>query len=314
MGRLKYQDLFNVTHPEQYEATLLQLPHIESVRAEHRPAGSQARLRVLRGEQTTFYRSTWEGRRYLILQGVADLLNLQCYVDSQHLVWRSPHQTLYQAPLPVLVLPEQAHQISSDRLDALVAHFSYRRMLTEVAIARAGEVSPTLFLLQGRPEARLQCRRIMEEINDGLEVGLTEESLALLERALITTVAHHWNPDERSFAASYRHVTLALDWMQHHLSQPFPWSDLCRDVGVSQRCLELAFQRELAMSPNRWLKQERLRRLRQLLLDGDRCIGVPLARLFERCGLPYCGTSQRAYNRLYGETPVHTRHRVARGR
>ena len=311
---LNYEEVLSITHPEQSEASLRTFPHIVAVRITQSELGPfRHRLRGAQVEATTFYRASLLGRGAWTVYSNPEELVLQSFVAYGDLLWRSPYQTLHQAPLPLLVLPAQEHGHTVNGMEYMAAHLSYRRILSEVAIARDGAVSPTLFLSQGCPGARYQCRRIMEEISAGLEEGMPEASLRLLERALVTTVAHHWNPDKRCGEGSHRHVTLAIDWIQLHLNEPFAWSALCRDVGITQRCLERAFQRELQLSPNRWLKQERLRSLRQRLLDPEQSVGVPLALLFENCGLPYCGSTQRAYNRLYGETPAHTRYRASRG-
>ncbi len=301
--------------PETYEAALTRtIPQTRAARIERLADGRfQASLRVVERPDTTFHRAISLGWSSLAQQWSSDHLGLQSYLTYRDLDWRSPQQVLKHASLPLLLTPHQEYRVRTSYRDVLMACFSQRRMLAEVAIAREGVVSPSLFLAQGSAAARLQSRRILEEIAAGLEIGLTEDSLAMLERALMTTVAHHWNPDERRFETSHRHVTLAIDWMQMHLNQPFAWSALCTQVGVTQRSLELAFQRELELSPNHWLKQERLRCLRQTLLNTDLAVGVPIARLFESCGLPYCGSSQRAYNRVYDETPCHTRHRASRG-
>lgn len=151
-------------------------------------------------------------------------------------------------------------------------------------------------------------RQLLLEIEFCLQEGRSDRTLLLLHQALITVVIQHWIAPSGSGSAviSSRSLQRALDWLQERLTEPVQWSDLCEELGITQRSLQLAFARELNTTPSRWLKERRLERLHQQLSGLDGCPDGRIVPIVESCGLPYSSSTLSAYRSLFRETPSQT--------
>jgi AraC family ethanolamine operon transcriptional activator len=101
------------------------------------------------------------------------------------------------------------------------------------------------------------------------------------------------------------HVRRARDYIEAHLKQPIPLSQVAVDAGVSIRTLELAFREVLGVTPLEYILTRRLNRVRQHLLDKGRVMGT-LADLAVEYGLFHLGRFSREYKALFGELPSET--------
>lgn len=81
-------------------------------------------------------------------------------------------------------------------------------------------------------------------------------------------------PDDTSLAP-------LLDWARAHLHEPLTLDDLARHGHLSRRTLARRFHDALAMSPVRWLQQERIRHAQHLLETTTASIG----RIADQTGL-----------------------------
>jgi transcriptional regulator GlxA family with amidase domain len=93
--------------------------------------------------------------------------------------------------------------------------------------------------------------------------------------------------------------------MDRWLADDLSLADLSRETGVSPRALQMAFRRHLQKRPLQSLRELRLARLRQLLLQGGRRPGMVEA--LRQCGLPGNGTTARHYQERFAEKPSQTR-------
>lgn len=103
----------------------------------------------------------------------------------------------------------------------------------------------------------------------------------------------------------WRHVIETLHCMEQGLSKDLSLADLSQATAVSPRALQMAFRRHLSKRPLQSLRELRLARLRQLLLQAGR--RPVMAEALRLCGLPGNGTTARHYGDRYGEKPSQTR-------
>jgi AraC-like DNA-binding protein len=103
----------------------------------------------------------------------------------------------------------------------------------------------------------------------------------------------------------WRHVIESLRCMDRGLSGDLSLADLSAETGVSPRALQMAFRHHLKKRPLQSLRELRLARLRHLLLQGGRRLGM--AEALGQCGLPGNGTTSRHYGERFGEKPSQTR-------
>lgn len=157
-------------------------------------------------------------------------------------------------------------------------------------------------------------------VETALELGLAMKqcitSIDFLLAALIDQLSfwlHHSDPQATSFnSASSEHrrlLSLARDWIDSHLDQPFRMADLAAALHVSSRSLQYCFCEELGHSPLVETRRIRFRKLRQQLLltpAGQERIEL----IFQRCGLPYSPVIRRHYLNWCGETPKQTQARA----
>jgi transcriptional regulator GlxA family with amidase domain len=99
--------------------------------------------------------------------------------------------------------------------------------------------------------------------------ALTNASYALLCRLLVDRVARAGQLAEPSFESEY--VARAVEWLKQNppkVSLP----ELARRIGTTPRTLSRAFQKELGMSPGRYLIAKRLDAAAQQLASTKRMI------------------------------------------
>lgn len=106
-----------------------------------------------------------------------------------------------------------------------------------------------------------------------------------------------------------RHVKLAADYMQNHPELPVTVESLAQICGVSGRTLFAGFAKFMGMSPMRYLRDVRLERVRQDLLDPHQPRSVTLIAM--RWGFFQLGRMAVDYRKHFGEGPRDT---LARGR
>lgn len=140
------------------------------------------------------------------------------------------------------------------------------------------------------------------------ELGLSCEWLALEPQLLDLLVAALLAQGSGPMARQDRgwlHVIESLRCMDQGLQAELSLADLSKATGVSPRALQMAFRRHLQKRPLQSMRELRLARLRQLLLQGER--HFTMAAALRSCGLAGNGTTARHYGERYGEKPSQTR-------
>lgn len=130
------------------------------------------------------------------------------------------------------------------------------------------------------------------------------------EQTLMTALLA-WQPNslserlgEPSARVLPRHVKLATDYMRAHPEQAISVAILATITGVSGRSLYNGFQQFLGVSPMRYLRDVRMERVREDLLDPRQPRSV--TEIVTRWGFFQLGRFAIEYRRRYAETPRET--------
>lgn len=133
-----------------------------------------------------------------------------------------------------------------------------------------------------------------------------------LMATLLTQVPHdlHDRLGDRCPPVTPRSVRQVEEFMVAHCGEPLTPEGLAHVAGVSLRSLFLGFQRYRGVSPMRLLREMRLHRAHEALLQAER--GTRVTDVALRWGFSHLGRFGGDYTRVFGETPRQTL--AARGR
>jgi AraC family ethanolamine operon transcriptional activator len=126
-------------------------------------------------------------------------------------------------------------------------------------------------------------------------------------RRVVEMIAQSTGGDRTECWSSNRErlVRRADDYMWACLGEPLSLSDLCRELGVSERTLLYAFQEVRGLSPMAYFKAGRLNAARQELKAATPGT-VTVREIAQRWGFWHTGEFAAAYRRLFGELPSQT--------
>lgn len=105
-------------------------------------------------------------------------------------------------------------------------------------------------------------------------------------------------------------IRTAVDIIEAEAHLPLTLSSIAGRCHVSVRSLQQGFQRHLGTSPMAYLREVRLRRAHQSLLESDPST-VTVASVANRWGFANLGRFAAAHNARYGEPPLQTLRRRA---
>jgi AraC-like DNA-binding protein len=105
-----------------------------------------------------------------------------------------------------------------------------------------------------------------------------------------------------------RDLVRALAWLRGHLHEPVRLEPLAHIAGVAPRTLETHFREFLGTTPLGWVRQARLVRARQALLDPAESTSV--TRVAMDSGFTQLGRFAAHYCRQFGEVPSQTLRRA----
>jgi AraC-like DNA-binding protein len=107
-------------------------------------------------------------------------------------------------------------------------------------------------------------------------------------------------------------VRAAIDIIEAESDTPLTVSALAARTNVSVRTLYDGFRRHLGTTPMTYLRDVRLRRVHETLLESDPSV-TTVAAVAHRWGFTHHGRFAAAYANRYGEKPRHTLHRTMFG-
>ena len=97
----------------------------------------------------------------------------------------------------------------------------------------------------------------------------------------------------------------AVEFLHEHAAEPLTVSDVARAADLSVRALQESFQRTLDRTPMNYLREVRLRRVRNDLQRADP-MATSVAEIAARWGFTHMGRFSGEYLRRFGEYPRHT--------
>lgn len=103
----------------------------------------------------------------------------------------------------------------------------------------------------------------------------------------------------------------ACGFMVMHIAKPLALDDVVRFTGASSRTLQYMFQSRFGMSPMRWLREQRLRRLYAALQHAGDAEGV--TGLAVGLGFTHLGRLGQVFLQRFGLLPSHLLRRARRG-
>jgi AraC-like DNA-binding protein len=186
-------------------------------------------------------------------------------------------------------------------LEQLLLAADRRQLVEHLALDGVGA-------LEGSGPASANLSRAIQRLRTLADQGLSQEWLVLepqllnlLVDALVAAPGSAIARQDRG----WRHVLETLRAMDRSLEANLNLADLSKATGVSPRALQMAFRRHLEKRPLQSLRELRLARLRQVLLQSGRRPGM--AEALTQCGLPGNGTTARHYHERFAEKPSQTR-------
>jgi AraC-like DNA-binding protein len=178
-------------------------------------------------------------------------------------------------------------------------------------VSAALEFAPTIDLTRGhgRSLARYVLMAVadLEQAGSVLWSSTTISSFAqFLTTALLLSHPHNYSDALRrlEMPIAPRDVRRAIDYIEAHLEQAITVADLVAATGVAGRTLFMHFKNSRGISPMRYLRNARLRRVRQALLRSDADANV--TEIAMSLGFTHMGRFSVVYRRHFGESPSET--------
>jgi transcriptional regulator GlxA family with amidase domain len=104
-----------------------------------------------------------------------------------------------------------------------------------------------------------------------------------------------------------RDVRRAIDYIDAHLDQAVTIADLVAATGVAGRTLFMHFKSFKGVSPMRYLRNARLRQVRERLLRSEP--GSSVTEIAMNSGFTHMGRFSLVYRERFGENPSETHKR-----
>jgi AraC family ethanolamine operon transcriptional activator len=105
-----------------------------------------------------------------------------------------------------------------------------------------------------------------------------------------------------------KHLRQARGFVKANAHRAFELEELCRSIGMSHRGVELLFRESLDISPNAFIRNQRLHGVRRVLLNSTPRAGVVKESAME-WGFSHMGHFSQTYRRLFDERPNETARR-----
>lgn len=130
----------------------------------------------------------------------------------------------------------------------------------------------------------------------------------ILMRGLLISQPHTYTAvlAEETAGALPPHVAAAVAAIEAAPERPLTGETLAREVNASPRLLQAGFREHLGVSPMHYLRNERLRRVREDLTGSDPAHLPTVAEIASRWGFTHLGRFARDYRARYGEPPSTT--------
>lgn len=235
--------------------------------------------------------------------------NIRCYYDRQEVTLSSRTGLAIQPDKPFTLQTGDASSGLMWRVPRAVLDRHVQEMIGK-ALNLAFE--PVLDWRCGRTASLLRSVRFVANELDQIDGRtnacryLKENFEQLLIRTLIevqpNNVREH--PAYQGNFIAPRCVRKVEDYIAAHLDEPLTVEDLVRVSGVSERSMYLSFKKFRGTSPMAYLRDLRLKTIREDLLQADPSLSV--TEILSRRGVFQFGRFAASYKERYGETPSQT--------
>ncbi|MCV7230841.1 AraC family transcriptional regulator [Mycolicibacterium komossense] len=101
-------------------------------------------------------------------------------------------------------------------------------------------------------------------------------------------------------------VQAAMDYIDDHLAERITMESVAKAVHMSVRSIQQGFREELGMSPMTYVRERRLERVHEELIDAIPADGVTVTAVAERWGFHHLGSFGVEYRKRWGESPSET--------
>lgn len=216
--------------------------------------------------------------------------------------------------LPVPLSPERTFSFDLDDYDQRLVHIA-RPVVERVAVETGRGVPGALEFDIGVPPSSRSVRTwhdvvslVAHTLRDDRagEGGLVQAELGRLVAAALLEM---YPQSGASTVAAARprqlHVRLALEFVHAHAHEPVTTTTIAEAVGVGVRALQSAFRAELGTTPNEYVREVRLDRVREALLRSDPTV-TTVRSVALTWGFAHHGRFSQAYARRFGELPRDT--------
>lgn len=142
-------------------------------------------------------------------------------------------------------------------------------------------------------------------VHHGVGIGPLEE-FCMSSLLMIQSSTYREQLTRATTQPGRRPVRQALDYIEDHLSESLTMSGIAKHVGVSVRSIQQGFRDELGVSPMEYVRERRLERVREDLIDATVADGVTVTAVAERWGFNHLGSFAVMYRKRWGESPSQT--------
>ncbi|CAN5760238.1 AraC family transcriptional regulator [soil metagenome] len=108
-------------------------------------------------------------------------------------------------------------------------------------------------------------------------------------------------PDKRGAV-----VQAAMDYLDDHLAEHITMDAVADFVHISVRTIQQGFHEQLGMTPMTYVRERRLERVHEELMDATPADGVTVTAVAERWGFHHLGSFGSEYRKRWGESPSQT--------
>lgn len=226
-------------------------------------------------------------------------------------------RSLDAGPGTVVVVPASEGQVIEYGAESETCKFTFGSGRVEALCARLAERRTSGIEFDLGPASRPQFLQWMAHARmlatlardaPGAGEGLSGSIEEMLMTALLTGHAHSGSDALRRPAGrlSPTHIRRAVAWVAEHLGEAITLEGLADAAGCSARSLHRGFREALDVTPMRYVRETRLRRVREALLDAGRRAET-ITELAMAHGFSHLGEFAAHYRLLFGERPQQTR-------
>lgn len=221
--------------------------------------------------------------------------------------------------VPVPLMPDRTFSFEMDDYEQRLVHLS-RTVVERVAAEQGADVSAGLRFDHSVPPSEQSVRTwhntvslISHTLRDGSPGRLLHAEMARLAAASLLEMYPQQRPApvEAVHAARSAHVRAAVEYVHENARTPITTSSLARHLDISLRALQEAFQRDLRSTPNAFIRQVRLDRVRQELLASEPA-ATTVREVAAGWGFAHLGRFAQQYQVAFGEGPKVTLDRTTR--